>query len=109
MEDGNKMSLWKRGFLEITAEILDSLIQAPLKKTHITYRCNLDHRAVQKYLLLLERLSLVKRDYHDRTLYVITQKGIQYRNHFHSFISMIEKDLEDISDKQASFAIIHGK
>ena len=104
------MNVGKRGFLEIIAEILDCLTESPLKKTHITYKCNLDHRALRKYLLLVERLGLVRRDDHDRTRYAITQKGLQYRNQFHSFISIIEKDLENISDKKTiPTIIIHNK
>ena len=96
--------VWKRGFLEIIAEILDCLIESPLKKTHITYRCNLDNRALGKYLLLAQRLGLVSRFQHDRTSYVITQKGLQYRNQFNSFVSLIEKDLRVFQiEKQNKF------
>lgn len=91
-------------------EVLDCLTESPLKKTHITYKCNLDHRALTKYLLLVERLGLVRRDSQDRTCYAITQKGLQYRNQFHSFTSMIKKDLEIISDKKIMpSAIIYNK
>ncbi|HXV66209.1 MAG TPA: winged helix-turn-helix domain-containing protein [Nitrosopumilaceae archaeon] len=94
------MSLWKRGFLDIIVDILDCLIESPLKKTHITYKCNLDHRAIRKYLLLVERLGLVRRDYQDRAYYIITPKGLLYRNKFHAFTTMIKNDLENISSKK---------
>ena len=104
------MSMWKRGFLEIVADILECLIENPLKKTHLTYKCNLDNRTLKKYLLLVERLGLVRKDHHDSTYYTITQKGLQYRNQFHSFISIIEKELEIISNKKTmQIAIIHDK
>ena len=58
---GFEMSSWKRGFLEIIAEILDNLMANPMKKTHITFRCNLDSRAVTKYLLIMQEVGLVER------------------------------------------------
>ncbi|MCH8956243.1 hypothetical protein IIA28_13140, partial [candidate division KSB1 bacterium] len=54
------MSLWKRGFLEIIAEILDSLMSSPLKKTHVTFKCNLDSRAVTKYLSIMMSIGIVE-------------------------------------------------
>ena len=99
MEGKDTMSSWKRGFLEIIAEILESLMANPLKKTHITFRCNLDSRAVTKYLSVMMYVGLVEISKKDPTLYVITQKGITYRNQFHSFIAIMEKDLESFHMK----------
>src|SRR3989304_144995 len=99
MEGKDTMSSWKRGFLEIIAEILESLMGNPLKKTHITFRCNLDSRAVTKYLSVMMYVGLVEISKKDPTLYVITQKGITYRNQFHSFISVMERDLESFQMK----------
>ncbi|MGI0056372.1 MAG: winged helix-turn-helix domain-containing protein [Nitrosarchaeum sp.] len=93
------MSSWKRGFLEIIGEILDNLIENPLKKTHITFRCNLDSRAVTKYLAVMTYIGLVEQSKDDPSLYVITQKGINYRNQFHSIISIMERDLESFQMK----------
>jgi len=90
------LSSWKRGFLEIIAEILDKLIETPLKKTHITFKCNLDSRAVTKYLSIMRRVGLVGTSPEDSSFYIITQKGIKYRNQFNSFASMIENDLNEI-------------
>lgn len=64
------------------------------------YRCNLDHRVIRKYLLVVESLGLVQKSREDRTFYTITQKGLNYRHHFKSFFDMIENDLENISSKQ---------
>ena len=98
------MSSWKRGFLEIIAEILDSLIENPMKKTHITFKCNLDSRAVTKYLSIMQEVGLVEKSSEDKSFYVITQKGIKYRNQFNSFASMIETDLRKISHKEEIFS-----
>ena len=91
------MSSWKRGFLDIIAEILESLINNPLKKTHITFRCNLDSRAVTKYLYIIMSVGLVERSSVDPSFFVITQKGIKYRNQFKSFVTMMERDLEKVT------------
>ena len=93
------MSAWKRGFLEIIAEILESLMANPLKKTHVTFKCNLDSRAVTKYLKLMMYVGLVEQSKKDPTYYTITQKGMQYRNQFYSFVSIMEKDLESFNMK----------
>jgi len=91
------MSSWKRGFLEIIAEILDSLMSNPLKKTHITFKCNLDSRAVTKYLSIMLYVGLVARSEKDPSYFVITQKGIKYRNQFQSFVTLMEQDMQKIS------------
>ena len=91
------MSTWKRGFLEIIAEILDSLMANPLKKTHITFKCNLDSRAVTKYLSIMQNVGLVAKSNENPSLFVITQKGIKYRNQFNSFMAMMEQDVQNIS------------
>ena len=91
------MSSWKRGFLEIIAEILDNLMSSPLKKTHITFKCNLDSRAVTKYLSIMAYTELIEKSKQDDSFYTITQKGINYRNQFKSFVTMMEKDLENLS------------
>jgi len=95
------LSSWKRGFLEIIAEILESLMSNPLKKTHITFKCNLDSRAVSKYLFIMISVRLVEKSKEDPTYYVITQKGIQYRNQFRNFVSLMENDLKNINDTNA--------
>ena len=96
------MSSWKRGFLEIIGEILESLVSSPLKKTHITFRCNLDSRAVSKYLMILMNVGLVERSKKDPSCYIITQKGISYRNQFKSFMSMMERDMQSLDIKNIS-------
>jgi predicted transcriptional regulator len=93
------MSSWKRGFLEIIAEILDCLIENPMKKTHVTFKCNLDSRAVTKYLSIMTEVGLVEKSSDDSTFYTITQKGIKYRNQFNSFAHMIESDLSKVYEK----------
>ena len=95
---GYEMSSWKRGFLEIIAEILDNLMANSLKKTHITFRCNLDSRAVTKYLQIMQEVGLVERSQNPPSFYKITEKGVKYRNQFNSFVSMMEDDFQNIPD-----------
>lgn len=71
-----------------------------MKKTHITFKCNLDSRAVTKYLYLMISVNIVERAKEDPSFYVITQKGIKYRNQFRSFVSMMEDDLKNIPDSE---------
>jgi predicted transcriptional regulator len=87
------MSLWKRGFLEIMAEILENLKDSPMKKTHITFKCNLDSRAVTKYLTTMQVMGLVERA--SNSLYAVTQKGIAYSEHYNAFVSLVEYDLKN--------------
>ncbi len=103
------MSSWKRGFLEITAEILDSLSSSPLKKTHITFKCNLDSRAVTKYLTIMRASRLIDISERDSSFYIITQKGIKYRNQFNSFVSMVEEDLENIPFNNNNYTQVIAK
>ncbi len=98
------MSAWKRGFLEIVSEILDSLIEQPLIKTHITFRCNLDSRAVTKYIMIMKNVGLIEKSKSNQSHFTITQKGILYRERFNTFVDMIQpvnnNTLQDAEKKQ---------
>ena len=89
------MSVWKRGFLEINAEILSCLKQGFIQKTQICQKCNLDSRAAKKYLAVLESVELVVPHNGDGTSFEITQKGIKYLDRFNSLVDMIEEDLKN--------------
>ena len=89
------MSAWKRGFLEIVSEILDSLIEEPLIKTHITFRCSLDSRAVTKYVLMMENVGLIEKSKTKQSRFAITQKGVLYRERFNTFVDMIQPKIND--------------
>ena len=103
------MSSWKRGFLEIMAEILDSLISNSLKKTHITFKCNLDSRAVTKYLTIMQNVGLVEKSSSDKSLYMITEKGVKYRTQFNTFMNMMEEDIQRVaSQKQDSRQLLEN-
>ena len=107
------MSSWKRGFLEIIAEILESLMANPLKKTHITFRCNLDSRAVTKYLSVMMYVGLVEKSTKDPSYFVITEKGIDYRNHRAGWGIpggvFVEEGLRSSWDKEANFDVQYGQ
>ena len=71
----------------------------PLKKTHVTFKCNLDSRAVSKYLTLMMDVGLVERSSKDTSFFVVTEKGVKYRNQYNSFVNLMEEDLQKISVK----------
>jgi len=71
----------------------------PLKKTHVTFKCNLDSRAVSKYLSLMMDVGLVERSSSDPSFFVVTEKGVKYRNQYNSFVTLMEEDLQKISVK----------
>lgn len=79
----------KRSVLEIFANILNALADDPLKKTHITYKANLDSRAASKYMAVLLKLELVARSGEDQTYFVITQKGRDFITHYEGLTKII--------------------
>ena len=55
----------------------------------------------------MQQVGLVGKSDVDITFYTITQKGIKYRNHFKSFMSMMEDDLEQLQlDDKHPFQIV---
>lgn len=92
------MSLWKRGFLEIVAEILSSLMNNPLKKIGIIAKCKLDSRACTKYLSQMQSIDLIKTE-NNATVFVITQKGIDFLKQYEKLIKIIEDDLQRLNTK----------
>ncbi len=87
------MSSWKRGFLEIISDILESILDGPLLKTHIISKSKIDSRTITKYLLTLELVGMVKKS-NDKLLFEITQKGIDFVYQYQMLVNMIEDDLE---------------
>jgi predicted transcriptional regulator len=94
------MNAWKRGFLEIIAEILNCIKSGNTQKTQICSKCKLDSRIVKKYLKFLQSMDLVKSFNGDLTSFTITEKGTKYLDKFNSFIEMIEKDLNNLTLEQ---------
>ena len=82
---------WKRGFLEIIAIILEVLSEKPLKKSHISYKSNLDSRAVTKYLNIMKQIELVKISEKDSSEFIMTQRGIKYLEQFRKLEKMLKK------------------
>jgi predicted transcriptional regulator len=72
------MAYNKRNYVEIIAEVLMSLNSGSLRKTHITFRCNLDSRAVSKYLNVLEEYGMIKKADDDKNFYEIQERGILF-------------------------------
>ena len=89
----NDLKLWKRGFLEIIAEILSSFKASSLTKTGIIAKCNLDSRACTKYLSVMESLDLVSKSKADSS-FRITKKGTDFFHQYESLVGLIEDDME---------------
>ena len=87
------MSLWKRGFLEIVSEILDSLKATSLNKSGIVAKCNLDSRACTKYLSVMESLDLITKS-KNSSAFSITKKGTDFFTQYDKLVGIIERDLE---------------
>lgn len=85
---------FKRSVLELMTEILDALNQESLKKTHITFRCNLDSRAVTKYVKSLIQLGFVKENEKGAKVYTITDKGRTFLNKYNDLMSLLAVDQE---------------
>lgn len=87
------MRTWKRGFIEIVGDILESLSKKPLNKSHISYRCNLDARAVTRYLHLLLKIKAVEKSKY-LNHYQITPKGVKFLEQYKTLAKFLQKDLQ---------------
>ena len=84
--------LKKRSLLQIVAEILASLMSNPIRKTHISFKCNLDSRTISKYITMMEAIYLIEKSPENHAYYRITQNGINYLDKFQSFIKLLDND-----------------
>lgn len=85
------MSERKRGFIEIVGEILASINETKLKKSHISNKCNLDPRSTTKYLKIIQNLKLVETS-EDLKHYVLTKKGIKFVKKYTNLIQILENN-----------------
>jgi predicted transcriptional regulator len=83
------MSYSKRGFLEIMSEILNSLSTEELIKTHISFKCKLDSRAVAKYLGILLNNDLIRKS-GDPVVFMITKKGNEFLIQYNKLMNLID-------------------
>ena len=79
----------KRGPLDIFSSILLSLTESKLKKTHVTYRANLDSRLASKYLQALSQLAMISKSSEDPSYYIITEKGRDFLQQYNGLIKAI--------------------
>jgi predicted transcriptional regulator len=84
------MSYSKRGFLEIISEILSSLSTEKLIKTHISFKCKLDSRAVAKYLKILLNNDLIRKSGEEPIVFMITKKGNEFLMQYKKLMNLIE-------------------
>lgn len=88
----NKKTNFKRSILELMAEILNALNQERLRKTHITFKCNLDSRAVTKYVAILTGLGFVTETTTNPKLYKITEKGRDFLKKYNELMSLLSNN-----------------
>ncbi|MCZ6582386.1 MAG: hypothetical protein O6761_04355 [Thaumarchaeota archaeon] len=86
------MAYVKRGFLEIISVMLSTMSGGPLRKTHITFKCNLDSRAVGKYLRILNEHHLVRRSKENVSFYEITSRGRDYVTKYSQLLDILGSD-----------------
>ncbi|HMK32536.1 MAG TPA: winged helix-turn-helix domain-containing protein [Nitrosopumilaceae archaeon] len=79
----------KRSSLDIFENILTSLSEGQLKKTHLTYKANLDSRLASKYVQALEKLQLVTKSSKDPSYYIITEKGRDFLEQYYELIKFV--------------------
>ncbi len=84
----------KRGFIEIVGDILNVLNKNSLKKSHIASNCNLDLRAVTKYLNLIIKMKLVKKS-KDSPHFKLTKKGFSYLTQYNNLAKLLENGIEN--------------
>jgi predicted transcriptional regulator len=103
------MSYYKRGFLEISTEILNSLSSGELIKTHITFKCKLDSRAVSKYLKILLNNGFIKKSEGEPAFFIITKKGKEFLVQYNKLMDLIEigeTEIEESSVDQRITTIV---
>jgi len=88
------MSTRKRGFIEIVGDILNVLNKNSLKKSHIASNCNLDLRAVTKYLNLIIKMKLVKKSI-DSPHFKLTKKGFSYLTQYNNLAKLLDNGIEN--------------
>ncbi|MGI0023433.1 MAG: winged helix-turn-helix domain-containing protein [Nitrososphaeraceae archaeon] len=80
----------KRSPLDIFSSILLSLAESKLKKTHVTYKANLDSRLASKYLRALSQLEMISKSSEDPSYFIITQKGRDFLEQYNGLIKTID-------------------
>jgi len=72
-------------------EILVSINETRLKKSHISHKCNLDPRSTTKYLKIILKLHLVDKS-EGLEYYVLTQKGTKFLNKYTNLIKFLKNN-----------------
>lgn len=57
----------------------------------------------------MQNVGLVKKSSSDKSLYMITEKGVKYRTQFNTFMNMMEEDIQRVaSQKQDSKQLLEN-
>ena len=76
--------------MEIFDSILRGLEEDQLKKTHITYKANLDSRLASKYIQALLKLDMIAKSIKDPSYFIITPKGRFFLEQYHGLVKMVD-------------------
>ena len=84
--------LWngKRNSLEIFESILGGLEEGQLKKTHITYKANLDSRLASKYIQALLKFDMIAKSSKEPSYFIITPKGRYFLEQYHGLVKIVD-------------------
>jgi len=74
------------------AEILETLNEKSLKKSHISFKSKLDSRAVTRYLDIMMRNKLVKKSEDDSSYFLVTKNGLQFLKTYQELVGFVSPD-----------------
>ena len=82
----------KRSRLDIIHDILFAIVDkgGKIKPTHLLYKSNLSHKALDGYLTELKEKELIAEEIDKKKMYIITDKGRDFINKFKGFRDFID-------------------
>ncbi|QGA53736.1 hypothetical protein GFS03_03580 [Sulfolobus sp. E5-1-F] len=84
-----KFNKRKRTQFEIIYDILNAVVHERVLKTRLIYKANISYNIAEKYLPLVEKLGLIRKD--DK-FYYITSKGLE----FHKILEEYSKKADEL-------------
>jgi len=96
----------RRDRLHIIAEILEIAKDGSLK-TQIMYRANLSFAQLNEYLGLLLELELLQQNSeNEKTLFKVTEKGIEYMQNYYKIKELLKKTNETNLKKNGTLVYV---
>ncbi|MFQ5969915.1 MAG: winged helix-turn-helix domain-containing protein [Nitrososphaerales archaeon] len=79
--------------MDITGSILNALSEDPVKKTHLSYKANLDFRSLSRYMEMLKNLELIQscsKEGENSVYFRITQKGKYFLTNYQALVNILK-------------------